>query len=134
STSSSAAKNYYSAILVKSALKIKIPPLPAALSASKEKDNEDKAHSTVPTTSTSASTAKHRNAISNRKMHPTKNKTGYNLCAWCWITQVNKNGTSKEFRDYWNKRLGESQREAYTKEALELKDTWSDNTFRGTLY
>ncbi|KAF8833129.1 hypothetical protein BDN67DRAFT_986228 [Paxillus ammoniavirescens] len=120
STSSSAAENYYSAILAKNALKIKIPPLPATLSASKEKDNEDEAHSTVPTTSTSASTAKRSNVILNRKMRPTKNKTGYNLCAWRWITQVNKNGTSEEFRDYWNKWLGESQREVYTKEALKL--------------
>ncbi|KIK75733.1 hypothetical protein PAXRUDRAFT_18743 [Paxillus rubicundulus Ve08.2h10] len=121
-------------ILAKSALKIKIPLLPAVLSASKEKNNEDKVWSMVPTTSTSTSTAKRRNAISSRKMCPTKNKTGYNLCAWCWTTQINKNGTSEEFQDYWNKQLGESQREAYTKEALKLKDTWTDNTFRGTLY
>ncbi|KAF9234066.1 hypothetical protein BU15DRAFT_66028 [Melanogaster broomeanus] len=81
------------AILSKNVLKLTIPPvLPIPINMTEEKKKQ----------------------LSNRKMRPTKNKTGYNLCAWRWITQINENGTSEEFRDYWFKQL------AYKDEATGL--------------
>ncbi|KAF9232876.1 hypothetical protein BU15DRAFT_80738 [Melanogaster broomeanus] len=104
------------AILSKNVLKLKIPllpPIPINMTEEKKNNvsqrNKDEEPNTAPTASTTANAAKHQQAVSNRKMHPTKNKTGYNLCAWRWITQINENGTSEEFRDYWFKQLGENQ-------------------------
>ncbi|KIK74417.1 hypothetical protein PAXRUDRAFT_19891 [Paxillus rubicundulus Ve08.2h10] len=116
-----------SAMLAKTALKIKIPPLPP-IPMLEIKDDITAA------TSMTSSSIKCKPGVSNRKMRPTKTKTGYNLCAWRWLTQVNEHGLSKEFREYWNKQLDEKQRDAYKKEANE-QTAWSGDTFRrGTLY
>lgn len=66
------------------------------------------------------------------KMRPGAAKNARNLCALRWLKQVSKNGTTEEFRVYWDA-LTATQREDYRIEAeqLEKEGLWtkpSDST------
>ncbi|KAG2755105.1 hypothetical protein P692DRAFT_20815725 [Suillus brevipes Sb2] len=53
------------------------------------------------------------------KMRPGSTKNGRNLCALRWIKQTNKNGTTDEFKLYWNT-LATAQQDEYQAEAERL--------------
>ncbi|KAF8549315.1 hypothetical protein OG21DRAFT_1488647 [Imleria badia] len=116
--------------LGKKSLKIKIPALPPLPANVADKKNVGQGNNEGERGS--GSSAGKRKGATSRKMCPTKNRTGYNLCAIRWLAQVNENGSSKEFRIYWNQELIE----AYKNEAKELVDnnTWNDAVSAGPLH
>ncbi|KAF8119156.1 hypothetical protein EV363DRAFT_1464304 [Boletus edulis] len=102
--------------LVKKSVTLKLPPLPQIPPPTVEaKSNSNRGKSTDTPVNTSRS-----KGGSKGKMRVAKNKTAYNLCALRWKTQIH-DGTSEEFRVYWNQELSQEQRTAYVKEAKELR-------------
>ncbi|KAG2340366.1 hypothetical protein BDR05DRAFT_950449 [Suillus weaverae] len=73
--------------------------------------------------------------ISKGKMRPTQTKNGCNLCAHCWLKQVESNKTTEEFSVYYLDLLAD-QRKKYDTEAAELvaNNAWDKKAYKGTLH
>ncbi|KAG2742847.1 hypothetical protein P692DRAFT_20749396, partial [Suillus brevipes Sb2] len=73
------------------------------------------------------------------KARASSKKNGRDLCLLRWLKQIRKEGSSLEFRVYWDA-LDQQQRNSYDSEAKELSSskTWVKNTVLavvdGTLY
>ncbi|KIK31652.1 hypothetical protein CY34DRAFT_19703 [Suillus luteus UH-Slu-Lm8-n1] len=73
------------------------------------------------------------------KARPSNKKNGRDLCILRWLKQVKKDGTTPDFRVYWDA-LDTQQRNAYESDAAQLvtSNVWVKNTVQavvdGTLY
>ncbi|KAN0086049.1 hypothetical protein V8E55_007183 [Tylopilus felleus] len=101
--------------LIKKSVTLKLPPLPPVPKPKKcKRESGGKG-------SQGNGTARHgkKKASMHCKMRPMKAKSGYNLCAWRWLAQVNTNGSCDKFIEYWDG-LNKGQQDAYINETKEM--------------
>ncbi|KIN96963.1 hypothetical protein M404DRAFT_32802 [Pisolithus tinctorius Marx 270] len=77
---------------------------------------------TMPEDTPAMSASKSTKGTGKGRMRPGPMRNGQNLCAYRWLKKVQSNGTTEEFKTYYNG-LTSKQRQTYDNEAAELAKT-----------
>ncbi|KAG1841460.1 hypothetical protein C8R48DRAFT_781368 [Suillus tomentosus] len=116
------------ATLAQAAMTVKLlplPPSPSPIPAASSPLDPAPNDSAI----TKASAATKAKLVKAKKMCPGPKENGQNLCALRWLRQINTNGTTNEFGDYFDK-LTPTQVKNYSDEANTLY-VEQDRCFRG---